>query len=194
MLNATNSVNKIGLFGGSFDPIHNGHIILAKKSLKQLELDYIFFIPIYLPPHKSRKLSNISKRLEMLKIAIKGIKKAKISYFEIKRKAKTYTYQIIEHFKKEYNKTEIYLIIGSDSALDLKKWKKYKKIINLSKVVFCERENYYFKEKKGFIKLIGTIPNISSTEIRDKIKKNIPIKNLVPINVEKYINKNGLYK
>ncbi|OGS44475.1 MAG: nicotinate (nicotinamide) nucleotide adenylyltransferase [Elusimicrobia bacterium RIFOXYD2_FULL_34_15] len=187
-------MKRIGLFGGSFDPIHNGHIKLAEKALKQLKLDVVYFVPAYLPPHKSRKLTDILYRKKMLKIALAEFKNAVISDFEIKRETKTYTYQLVEYFHKKYTDAELYLIIGSDSAIDFNNWKNSKKITMLSKVVFGEREKYNFNANKSFTELTGKIPNISSTDIRNRVKQGNSIESLVPPEIECYIIKHGLYK
>ncbi|MBI5573156.1 MAG: nicotinate (nicotinamide) nucleotide adenylyltransferase [Elusimicrobia bacterium] len=185
---------KIGIFGGSFDPVHNGHIEIAKKALRQLKLDFLYFVPAFLPPHKTRKLTNAVYRKRMLQLAIKNFSKFKISDFEIKRKKKTYTYLTLKYFHKEYPSAELFFIVGSDSAADLKNWKNVKEIMRLSKIVFAERMGYKAKIKKDFIKLEGIIADISSTDIREKIKKYFFIKGLVPSAIEMYIKKNGLYK
>ncbi|MDO8735245.1 MAG: nicotinate (nicotinamide) nucleotide adenylyltransferase, partial [Elusimicrobiota bacterium] len=175
---------KIGIFGGSFDPVHKGHIELSKKALKQLKLDFLFFVPAFLPPHKFRKLSGAFHRKKMLQLAIEGLpcgtscgrSKFLISNFEIKLKKRTYTYQTLRYFRKKYPAAELYFVIGSDSTRDLKNWKNVKEIIQLSKIVFAERKGCKTKIKKDFLKLEGIIADISSTDIRKKIKKYFSIK------------------
>lgn len=185
---------KIGIFGGSFDPVHNGHIEIAKKALRQLKLDILYFVPAFSPPHKTRKLTNAVYRKRMLQLAIKNFSKFKISDFEIKRKKKIFTYQTLKRFRKEYPSAELFFIVGSDSAVDLKNWKNVKEIMQLSKIVFAERKGYKTESKKDFLKLEGIIADISSTDIREKTKKHFSVKKLVPTVIEKYIKKNGLYK
>ncbi|PKM70830.1 MAG: nicotinate (nicotinamide) nucleotide adenylyltransferase [Firmicutes bacterium HGW-Firmicutes-18] len=185
---------KIGIFGGSFDPVHNGHIEIAKKAIEQIKLDFLSFVPAFLPPHKFRKLTDAFHRKKMLQLAVKDFSKLKISDFEIKRKKKTYTYQTLKYFRKEYPSAELYFVIGSDSARDLKNWKNIKEITRVSKIVFAQRKGYKVKIKKDFVKLEGIIAGISSTDIREKIKRGFSIKGLVPTVIEKYIKKNGLYK
>jgi len=184
---------KIGIFGGSFDPVHNGHIEIAKKALRRLKLDILYFVPAFLPPHKTRKLTDAIHRKRMLRLIVKNFAKFKISDFETKRKKKTYTYQTLKYFRKKYPLAELYFVIGSDSARDLKNWKNVKEIIRLSRIVFAERKGYKAKYKKDFLKLEGKIANISSTDIRKKIKKHFSVKKLVPPAIGKYIKKNGLY-
>ena len=185
---------RIGIFGGSFDPVHNGHLLLARKALKQLKLDIILFVLAFLPPHKQRKLSDAVHRKGMLQLAVNNRRKFLISDFELKRKKKTYTYQTLRYFNKKYPEAEFYFIIGSDSASDLKNWKNAKEIMQTSKIVFAEREGYDKKFGADFVKLEGTIKNISSTEIRKKIKNGSSIKGLLPTSVENYVKKNGLYR
>ncbi|MDD5686212.1 MAG: nicotinate (nicotinamide) nucleotide adenylyltransferase [Elusimicrobia bacterium] len=184
---------KIGILGGSFDPVHNGHIVLAKSALKQLKLDLLFFVPAYMPPHKNRKLEKAFHRKRMLSLATRSYKKFLISDFELNRKRKTYTYQTIEYFYKKYFPVDLYLIIGSDSAIDLKNWKNDRKIIQLSKVVVGKRDNYIFNNKDNFILLSGKIPDISSTGIRRKIEDGFSARGLISSSVGSYIKRNGLY-
>lgn len=195
---------KIGILGGSFDPVHKGHIELAKKAIKQLKLDFLFFVPVFLPPHKMRELSDAFHRKKMLQLAIRCLPKCLISDFELKLKKRTYTYQTLKYFRRKYPIAELYFVIGSDSAKDLKNWKNVKKIMQLCKIVFTERKGYKVGisaaggsvsgRKKDFLKLDGIIADISSTDIRKKIKKRFSVKGLVPPAIERYIKKNGLYK
>ena len=185
---------KIGILGGSFDPVHNGHIELAEKSLKQLKLDFLFFVPAFSVPHKSRRLSAAFHRKKMLQLAVKNNPKFLISDFELKLKKRTYTYQTLRYFRKTYPASQLYLVLGSDSVLDLKKWENYKELLKKSKIVFAERKNYRALNKKNNIMLDGKIADISSSVIRRRIKKGLPLKGLTPRPVENYIKKNGLYK
>ncbi|MFH1540992.1 MAG: nicotinate-nucleotide adenylyltransferase [Elusimicrobiota bacterium] len=184
---------KIGIFGGSFDPIHKGHLKLSKCAIRQLKLDFLFFVPAFLPPNKFRKLSNAFHRKKMLQLSIKNSKKFLVSDFELKSKKMVYTYQTLRYFHKKYPTAELFFIMGSDSVNDLKNWKNVSGILQVSKIVFIQRGDYKVKIKKKFIKLKGVITNISSTDIREKINGRISIKGLVQKTVESYIKKNGLY-
>lgn len=184
---------KIGIFGGSFDPVHIGHTLLAKKALKQLELDFLFFTPAYLPPHKSRKLVSAFHRKKMLQLAIDDCKKFLISDFELNRKKKTYTYQTLNYFQRKYPEAKIYFIFGSDLVGNLNTWTKLEKLTQMCKFAVGKRKHYPFDKKNGFIELSGKIADISSTDIREKIKNGFSVNGLVPIAVENYIKKNGLY-
>lgn len=184
---------KIGLFGGSFDPIHNGHILLADKAIKQLKLNRLIFIPAYSPPHKSRKMTAGARRKKMLRIALAGRKKFSISNFELNLKKKVYTYQMLGYFHKKYPGAALYLIIGSDSAAELTKWKNSERIRRQGKIAVGRRETRVFDRKKYFIELSGTIKNISSTGIRNRAACGLSLKGLVQPQVENYIKRNGVY-
>ena len=116
---------RIGLFGGSFDPVHIGHVALARSARKEFKLDKVIFIPAKVPPHKLQKrLTPANVRLKMLSAAIKPYKKFLISRYEIDRKPPTYTYQTVAHFKRFYPGSKLFFIIGMDSFVELKTWKK----------------------------------------------------------------------
>lgn len=190
---------RIGLFGGSFDPVHSGHIMLANEAYKQLKLSKVIFIPAKQPPHKlEKRLTNIRKRLEMLQIALKPFSYFEINNFEVLRKETTYTIQTVKFFKTKYPDAEIFFIIGTDSILQLKTWKNIDELITLCKFVAGKRKGIAVDKDIPFIKNIKflkqSFPDISSTEIRNMIIAGNSIDNLVPCDIEKYIKENQLYK
>lgn len=189
---------KIGLFGGSFDPIHIGHLILAQSAMEQLNLDKVIFIPSLKPPHK-KVFASIKDRLTMLKLAIKNNPKFKIDHWEIKRKKVTYTYQLINYFKKKFKKDELYFIIGEDSLYDISNWTKGTKLLKMLKFVVGKRNCPKNKKlieslKNSFILLSSPIIEVSSTEIRNRIpeKKNIDF--FTTPEVVRYIKKQKIYE
>ena len=185
----------IGILGGSFDPVHNGHILLAKKAFRQLKLNVLFFLPAYLPPHKKRKLTSASDRKWMLEIAISGNKNFLISDHELNIKSKRYTYQTLRYFKKKYAGSRLFFIIGSDSAASFSRWKCPEEIKTHAKIAVGTRTGHNFNRGLiPFIFLPGQIADISSTGIRLRVKHGLPIKKLVPAAVEGYIRKHGLYR
>ena len=183
---------RIGILGGSFDPVHSGHISLAKKALIQLKLDVLFFLPAYIAPHKKRGIASASDRRNMIRLAVSGIEKFSISDEELKKRSKRYTYRTLGEFKKKYPGSRLFFIIGSDSAADFEKWKRPNEIREFSTVAVGVRAGHDFK-KCGFVLLKGNIRDISSTAIRDRIKRGLPLKGFVPLAVENYIRKNNLY-
>ncbi|WP_457553039.1 nicotinate-nucleotide adenylyltransferase [Desulfobacula sp.] len=214
---------KIGLFGGTFNPFHNGHIEIIQYVKKSYELKKIFFIPSATPPHKPDiNLAPANDRFEMVKQTLKGYKEFFVSDKELTRKGPSFTIDTINEFKKEYGKgTHFYLLMGSDAFLDMTTWKHKDQIFNALQIIIMlrgQRENYNaivsfidqniskeyifdeqnntFSHKNKQKITICRVPkiNISSTMIRERVKNNKSIKDLVPANIEKIIRTKELYK
>ncbi|MEJ5350042.1 MAG: nicotinate-nucleotide adenylyltransferase [Melioribacteraceae bacterium] len=188
---------KIGIFGGTFDPIHYGHLITTQYVLEKRKLDKIIFIPCYISPHKTNQnISNPVHRLNMLKLAIEKIPYFELNDYEIRKGNISYTYNTILELRKTYNYIE--LIIGYDNLIVFDKWHKPDEILDLVKLIVMKRtidkepetKNKYFE--KAIILDTPTI-EISSTDIRDRVKKNMPIDFLVPEKVKSYIHEHKLY-
>jgi nicotinate-nucleotide adenylyltransferase len=191
---------KLGLMGGTFNPIHIGHLKIASKVLDSFDLAKIIFIPSGNPPHKrAGDIIDAFHRLKMIESAINDDKRLEVSDIEIKRKGKSYTLDTIKQVKELYGRdTEIYFIAGADSALDLPNWKNPSEILSISHFVAVERPGFSLRElganyQKKIIAVEGISINISSSDIRERIKQGRSIKKLVPASVEKYIRRNGLY-
>ncbi len=196
---------RIGIFGGAFNPVHNGHINLAKSYLESLSLDKLLVVPTANPPHKSAEgLAAGADRLNMLSIAFKAFERVEISDIEFQREEKSYTYDTITELRKSYPEDGFFLIIGNDQFLSFDKWYKYNEL--LSEVVLCtaareenkKEEIISFAEKllngKSDYYLAAFEPIvISSSEIREKIKNQDDISGFVPADVCKYIKDKGLY-
>ena len=105
---------RIGIFGGTFNPVHIEHVNLAKAGIEELKLDKLFILPTYISPHKKSVSVSATDRLNMLKLAFSDVDKAIVSDYEIERKGKSYTYLTVEHFKKEFPDSEIFLMMGAD--------------------------------------------------------------------------------
>ncbi|MFC1576549.1 nicotinate-nucleotide adenylyltransferase [Candidatus Omnitrophota bacterium] len=187
---------RIGILGGTFNPVHNGHTHIAGYALKKLRLDKIVFIPAYIPPHK--KIcgnAKTSDRLRMLKAATKGRKKFIVSTYEIGKKGKSYSIRTARHFKKRYSRgAELFFIIGSDSLRGIGKWKDLEALERLVQFVVVPRSGFgRLKEREGYTFLRVPKKNISSTEIRRRVKKGEPIRSLVPRVVARHIKRKKLY-
>jgi len=190
-------MKRIGLFGGTFNPIHNGHIRLADAALKKLELDRIYFIPTRIPPHK-RIEGNVKPmdRVKMVRLAVKGRSKYKLSLYEINRRAKSYSFSTLGYFNSICkNNTLIYFIMGSDNLISIRSWKKINKALKMAKFVAFSRPGYRVDMKTKHIDIMRfKALNVSSEEIRRRVRKGAPIKGLVPEPVRKYIIKKRLYQ
>jgi len=193
--------NKVLLFGGTFNPIHNGHLQIAQEAVERLNFNKVIFIPSSIPPHKESSLL-FSYRLKMIELAIDGVKYFEISDIEAKREGLSYTIDTFRYFKRELGEnTKIYWMIGTDTIEELKDWYKIKELIKECQFVIAERNRYKHIDVKYspidyFTPLWNPVLDISSTEIREKVKtkKRNTIKYLVPESVEKYIYDNKLYK
>lgn len=196
---------RIGIFGGSFNPIHNGHLIVAQCFTQDLNLDVCFFVPNHISPFKSHnsELLSDSQRLELIKLSIQDNPKFSIDDYEITKQGISYTFETILYFKKKYPNDTLFLLIGQDQLIDFKKWKNWEIILNNSTLVVANR-SIPFKESKTdkylptkylerILFLNNPVIEISSTEIRKWIKEGKSIKYLVPKSVLSYIELNRLY-
>lgn len=196
---------RIGVFGGAFNPVHNGHINLAQSYLESLSLDKLLIIPTAVPPHKTAAgLASEEDRLNMLSLAFHNFEKIEISDIEFKRKGKSYTFDTIAELRNTYQNDEIFLIIGEDQFLSFNKWYRFEDL--LSQVVLCTaarnenkrdeisafadmllngKSNYYLADFAPIV--------VSSSEIREKIKNSADVSSLLPDDVYNYIKNKGLY-
>ena len=184
---------KIGIFGGSFDPIHTGHLIICNIIKEELNLDKIVFVPAYRSPHKvASKFTSPQVRFKMVELAIEDNKGFEISDFEISKNRSVYSIETIGHMKKKYSGAELYFIIGADSYNNISKWKDPGLIKNNVKLVIASRNNLKVNKEDYLAKT----PNIeiSSSMIRDRIDKKLSIKYLVNSKVEHYIYEKSLYR
>ncbi len=193
-----NKIN-IGLLGGTFDPIHYGHLILAEECRKKFNLQKIIFITSAIHPHKKRKVTPAKHRYNMVRLAIKGNKNFGISDIELKREGVSFTCDTIQYFNEKYFADVIYFILGIDSLLKIGTWKKGRKILEFCKFIVATRPGYNIENIPFFIReKIKTIKiakiDISSSQIRKRLHRGESIKYLLPAAVEKYIYKNKLYK
>ena len=187
---------KIGIYGGSFNPVHNGHLNIVKYVLNQLKLDKIIVIPVGKPSHRADNLESGILRTEMCRAAFENISGVEVSGIETDKDKISYTINTLKKIIEIYGeKNDFYEIIGEDSAYHFKEWKNYEEILELSKVVVLRRKGYVGTiQHKNMIYLESPFFSISSTEIREKIKNKIDISNLVPIKVKKIIEEKKLYE
>lgn len=201
-----NKKKKIGIMGGTFNPIHYGHLLVAEDARAYCNLDEIIFIPSGNSYMKDKSdMIDGKMRYEMVSLAITENISFSISDIEIKRNGPTYTFETLEELNKIYPDTDFYFILGADNLFTIEKWKFADKIMQSCTLVVASRDE---KNKKDLVQKADVLTNsfhadiiilperkidISSTEIRHKIKNHIPVIYMTPKSVISYINKNNLY-
>ena len=219
---------RVGILGGSFDPVHNGHISLATQVWKRFHLDHILFIPAYISPHKhDRRPASSSHRLAMLRLATASQPYFLISETELMRKEISFTIDTLTELHSEHPGTDFYLIMGVDAFEGIRTWKAVYQLFESCHIIVAARPGYTMKrieetlknifpdecvpylpatrdgnvlefcrpEKKTTLNFFDLPPiNISSSQIRERVKAHQEIKNMLPLEVENYIMKNQLYE
>jgi len=188
----------IGIYGGTFDPIHTGHLITAQSVCEIRKLDKIIFIPSFISPHKTDRISSSPKhRISMLKLAISGIPYFEYSNLEIRKKNISYTINTIQALKSSYDNIE--LIIGYDNLITFDTWKEPDRILEQVNLIVLRRkvkEDNYHKNKYYEKAIFIDTPfiEIYGTDIRERVRNDKSINFLVPQKVMAYIYKHNLYK
>src|SRR5213594_2666592 len=213
---------KIGLFGGTFDPIHWGHLRSAEEAREGFRLDRVLFVPTSEPPHKKRKPTTSGQnRLEMVRLAIANNPGFGLSSVELSRPGKSYTIDTLRHFKRTQSvKDSFYFILGLDAIREIASWKDFREIFSLCHLIvtsrpgceasmslkgmpvavrklFCydSKKKVYRHESGSFIYFFKlTDIGISASEIRHRLKEGKSIRYLVPPEVERCIKRRGLYR
>ncbi|MFA6571528.1 MAG: nicotinate (nicotinamide) nucleotide adenylyltransferase [Bacteroidota bacterium] len=200
-------MKRIGIIGGTFNPVHNAHLIIAEHFCNSMKLDICIFIPANISPFKvddkKANENNTEHRLKMLELAIEGHPKFRIDTYEISKGGVSYSYDTLQYLKNKYPADILFMLIGSDQALSFHDWGNWEKILQIVQVcVALKNEDI---EKTSLIESIlknevhppvflnSPLIEISSSIIRRRISDSKPIHNLVPAEVEKYILENRLY-
>jgi nicotinate-nucleotide adenylyltransferase len=191
---------RIGLFGGTFDPIHVGHLILAEEARERVDLERIIFIPCGIPPHKHRRgISDAALRLEMTGLAIEGNEHFELSDFEIGREKASFTVETVRHFRGTLGReAELFLIVGADSLLEISTWKDPQSLLSECRPVVAGRPGFALDGlepalRERVIMLDGVLVDVSSTDIRKRAAAGRSIRYLVPVPVASFISKHRLY-
>ena len=188
---------KLGIYGGSFDPVHLGHLLVAQAAMENLQLDRLFFIPAAQSPFKpDAKPAPDSVRLQLLRLALAGKTNCEIDEQEIRRGGVSYTVDTLRDYAKQFPGAELFYLIGADNVAKLKDWRAATELAKLAEFVAVPRPGdpapvfpppFHGRTLKGF-------PfGISSSQIRERVKKNLPIENLVPPGVAEAIRAAKIY-
>lgn len=182
--------------GGSFDPVHIGHLILAEYALVNFALSKIIFVPNHLPPHKEAAVANSQERYNMLKLAIMDNPRFEVSELELKRKGVSYTYDTLLELKRELPGAKLYFILGADAYSELETWKNYPELIKLTEFIVASRPGTKLKKLAGVKVHKLSMPEIeiSSSYLRERAKAKLSFRYLVPERVRDYILNYKLYR
>lgn len=187
------SLKRVGLFGGTFDPPHYGHLLMAEQAYQQLSLDEVWFIPSYMPPHKAEAKTTARDRVEMTKAAIHGHPAFHVNTMEVEREGKSYTLNTIQTLKEQYPNDQFYFIIGGDMVDYLPKWYRIEELLQLITFVGVDRPGSSQKTPYPVEKIEMPLVDISSTMIRRRVSKDQSIRYLTTPEVIAIINKYKLY-
>jgi nicotinate-nucleotide adenylyltransferase len=197
---------KTGIFGGTFDPVHNGHVELCRQAEREAGLDRIFVVPARLQPFKlDQKVADGDHRMEMLRLAFREDDRIQISDFECSRVEISYTIHTLREFRRRFPEDEIYFILGTDAFMKIQLWREYKEILTNYHLLVGVRPGYREEELKHLIchlqqefkadirLLTNKELKISSTELKEKIRQGCPLETWLPDIVERYIKEHALY-
>ena len=198
----------IGIMGGTFNPVHNGHLVLARAALKEFALDRVIFVPSGIPPHKrNQEIIDKEHRYQMVKKTIKRIKQFSTSRIEVEGKGFSYAVDTFRKLKRKYGKkAKLFYIMGLDSINEILDWKKPLELFNLCEFIVGTRPGSKVRTFRRLVKfpplqkevdkihLLELRENVSSSEIRQKIRAGRSVKRFVPKQVWNYIQRHKLYK
>jgi nicotinate-nucleotide adenylyltransferase len=196
---------RLGIYGGTFDPIHLGHLILAETCREACGLDRVRFVVAGEPPHKPGKRTGVDDRLEMARIAVAGNPAFEVSEIEAKRPGPHYSVETLEAISRERPEDELFFLIGADSLVDLPQWRQPARICAMASLVVANRPGVPRPDPDALASALGpdarpivdvTIPpiGIASHELRRLVAEGRSIRYRVPRGVEVYIAENGLYR
>ena len=199
---------KIGIMGGTFDPIHIGHLLLGEFAYENFHLDEIWFLPNGNPPHKTTDESGVSldDRIEMVKLATDDVPYFRLNLYEASSKKHSYTYSTMRALREMYPEHEFFFILGADSLFSIEQWKNFREIFPSCTILAAMRDDKdtesmqaqirHLNEKYGAdIRLLqAPLVEISSTTIRRRAENGLSIRYMVPDVVSEYIQSNALYK
>lgn len=202
------SRKKIGIMGGTFDPVHFGHLLIAENAAQQYQLDEVWFVPTGTSPHKEQKyITDDEQRCEMVRLAIEGNPVFRLSLEEVKSDRVNYTYRTLEDLQEKHPDKEFYFILGGDSLKNFETWRCPERVLRAAYILAAVRDDMegeafgqqmsYLEQKynaKGIFALRTPNSSISSREIRQRVYNQKTIRYMLPEKVRHYILEHGLYR
>lgn len=200
---------KLGVFGGTFDPIHVGHLIHAEHCRDQLDLDAVLFVPASLPPHKpADSITDGRHRLDMIRLAIAGNVGFEARDLELQRGGVSFTVQTLDSIHEQHVDAELYFLMGADSLADFHNWRQPERIVELARLAIARRSVSESDDRANrawpavpaalpddrIVEISSPMVAISSSQIRKRVAEGRSIRYLVPAAVEAYIHAHGLYR
>jgi nicotinate-nucleotide adenylyltransferase len=197
---------KVGLFGGTFDPIHTGHLVVAMLAKEAVRLDKVCFIPAGVPPHKrGKRITAGVHRYRMIQLAIQGYDDYEVLDRELKQDQPSYTVDTLQWYRQTFPEDEPFFIMGADMLFDLPRWYQAERVIELAEIIAVTRPGFdqamsdhylqqlpdEWREHIHFVDMPGL--EISSTWLRERLDQGLPVTHLVPDPVIRYIKENRLY-
>jgi nicotinate-nucleotide adenylyltransferase len=190
---------KLAIFGGTFDPIHMGHLLVAEAAREQFALDRIFFLPTGIPPHKTNPLATSVQRLAMVRQAIRGNPAFKAEAWEIRQQRNVYTFETLAYFKNRYPDASLFFILGSDSLRDIPRWRQGAALLKQCRFLVVERKEAPWSSISNALRrqvslVKAPLYNVSSHALRALAAKGCSLRYQVPDLVRSYIRSRHLYR
>lgn len=198
-------LRRCGIFGGSFDPVHRGHLFVADDVRASFSLDRVVFVPANRSPFKPEAGASGAQRIEMVRLAVEGLQWADASSVEVGRPAPSYTIDTLKHIKKCLPETELFLIIGADALAEFASWRDPEGILDAATLIAVSRPGFTLDSSRSLSDLLDgpqhrvvlhqtASPDTSSREIRARVRERLPVGDHVPDAVAQYIEISGLYR
>lgn len=197
---------RLGIFGGTFDPVHFGHLLLAEQCREQCRLDQVWFVPAGTPPHKKGAIAPAVARAEMLELAVAGHPQFSVNRMELSRSGANFTVDTLEQLRRERPDDELFFLIGADSLADLPQWREPRRIAELATLIVVNRGGTVPPDLEGLRPQLGDaavdriqivpIPgmDLASRDIRRRVQSRQSIRYQTPRSVECYLAAHGLYR
>lgn len=195
--------HRIGILGGTFDPVHIGHLVMASYAIDVLDLNSVWFMPAQSPPHKNREITETHHRVEMCRRAVALDSRFELSYLDLNESGPSYTLDLLQRIHTSLPQAELVFLMGADSLKSLPTWREPEKIIALAQIGCAERPGTELDQsvrtgvpglEDRLLEFDSPLIELSSTEIRERRANSLSITYLVPETVEDYIVENGLYR